>query len=124
MSKEQYSDHCEGCRPAIMDIDTHERLPDDSPTMLRVFKVWDTETTYEQRVVWHRVMCLNSRTTHDLRIAKQLADALGGDLAASRPICDSGWLPMDRQIGSSAKRLLRSCIWRSASVARSSTSSE
>jgi len=36
-------------------------------------------------------------------IAKQLADALGGDLAASRPICDSGWLPMDRQIGSSGQ---------------------
>src|ERR1700745_1474749 len=37
----------------------------------------------------------------NIEIAKQLADALGGDLAASRPICDSGWLPMDRQIGSS-----------------------
>jgi electron transfer flavoprotein alpha subunit len=28
----------------------------------------------------------------NIEIAKQLADALGGDLAASRPICDSGWL--------------------------------
>ena len=37
------------------------------------------------------------------RIAKQLADALGGEIAASRPICDSGWLPMDRQIGSSGQ---------------------
>ena len=36
-------------------------------------------------------------------IAKQLADALGGELAASRPICDNGWLPMDRQIGSSGQ---------------------
>src|ERR1700693_1754841 len=35
--------------------------------------------------------------------AKQLAEALGGELAASRPICDSGWLPMDRQIGSSGQ---------------------
>jgi electron transfer flavoprotein alpha subunit len=39
----------------------------------------------------------------NLEIAKSLADALGGDLAASRPICDSGWLPMDRQIGSSGQ---------------------
>jgi electron transfer flavoprotein alpha subunit len=39
----------------------------------------------------------------NIEIAKQLADALGGDLAASRPICDSGWLPMDRQIGSSGQ---------------------
>lgn len=39
----------------------------------------------------------------NIEIAKNLADALGGDLAASRPICDSGWLPMDRQIGSSGQ---------------------
>jgi electron transfer flavoprotein alpha subunit len=39
----------------------------------------------------------------NIEIAKQLAEALGADLAASRPICDSGWLPMDRQIGSSGQ---------------------
>jgi electron transfer flavoprotein alpha subunit len=39
----------------------------------------------------------------NIEIAKQLADALGGELAASRPICDAGWLPMDRQIGSSGQ---------------------
>src|SRR5260370_124749 len=36
----------------------------------------------------------------NIEVAKQLADELGGELAASRPICDNGWLPMDRQIGS------------------------
>ena len=39
----------------------------------------------------------------NIELAKQLADALGGEIAASRPICDSGWLPMDRQIGSSGQ---------------------
>jgi electron transfer flavoprotein alpha subunit len=39
----------------------------------------------------------------NIEIAKRLAEALGGELAASRPICDSGWLPMDRQIGSSGQ---------------------
>jgi electron transfer flavoprotein alpha subunit len=39
----------------------------------------------------------------NIDIAKQLAEAMGGELAASRPICDSGWLPMDRQIGSSGQ---------------------
>ena len=39
----------------------------------------------------------------NIEIAKQLAEALGGEIAASRPICDSGWLPMDRQIGSSGQ---------------------
>lgn len=39
----------------------------------------------------------------NIEMAKQLAEALGGEIAASRPICDSGWLPMDRQIGSSGQ---------------------
>ncbi len=39
----------------------------------------------------------------NIELAKQLAEALGGEIAASRPICDAGWLPMDRQIGSSGQ---------------------
>jgi electron transfer flavoprotein alpha subunit len=39
----------------------------------------------------------------NIELAKQLASALGGEIAASRPICDAGWLPMDRQIGSSGQ---------------------
>jgi electron transfer flavoprotein alpha subunit len=38
-----------------------------------------------------------------LQLAQQLAQAVGAELAASRPICDAGWLPMDRQIGSSGQ---------------------
>jgi electron transfer flavoprotein alpha subunit len=38
-----------------------------------------------------------------IALAKQLAEALGAEIAASRPICDAGWLPMDRQIGSSGQ---------------------
>ncbi len=38
-----------------------------------------------------------------LELVKQLAEALGAELAASRPICDAGWLPMERQIGSSGQ---------------------
>ena len=39
----------------------------------------------------------------NIDLAQQLAAALGGEIAASRPICDSGWLPMDRQVGSSGQ---------------------
>ena len=39
----------------------------------------------------------------NIELARQLAEAMGGEIAASRPICDSGWLPMDRQIGSSGQ---------------------
>ena len=36
-------------------------------------------------------------------MAKKLAEAFGAELAASRPICDAGWLPMERQVGSSGQ---------------------
>jgi len=38
-----------------------------------------------------------------IALASQLAAAIGAELGASRPICDAGWLPMDRQIGSSGQ---------------------
>ena len=37
------------------------------------------------------------------RWSQELAAALGAELAASRPICDNGWLPMERQVGSSGQ---------------------
>jgi len=43
------------------------------------------------------------KSQEHLELAKQLAQAMGAELAASRPICDAGWLPMDRQIGSSGQ---------------------
>ena len=38
-----------------------------------------------------------------IALAERLAKAMGAELAASRPICDNGWLPMERQIGSSGQ---------------------
>jgi electron transfer flavoprotein alpha subunit len=39
----------------------------------------------------------------NLPVVEALAQALGAELAASRPICDNGWLPMERQVGSSGQ---------------------
>jgi electron transfer flavoprotein alpha subunit len=39
----------------------------------------------------------------NIALAQELATALGAELAASRPICDAGWLPMERQVGSSGQ---------------------
>jgi electron transfer flavoprotein alpha subunit len=39
----------------------------------------------------------------NLPIVEELAQALGAELAASRPICDNGWLPIERQVGSSGQ---------------------
>jgi electron transfer flavoprotein alpha subunit len=43
------------------------------------------------------------KSKDNLALAEKLAEVLGGDLAASRPICDAEWLPIDRQIGSSGQ---------------------
>ena len=43
------------------------------------------------------------KAPENMELAKKLAEALGAEIGASRPICDSGWLPMDRQIGSSGQ---------------------
>ncbi len=39
----------------------------------------------------------------NIPLVQELADAFGAELAASRPICDNGWLPMERQVGSSGQ---------------------
>src|SRR4029078_7587444 len=39
----------------------------------------------------------------NIALVQKLADALGAELAASRPICDAGWLRMERQVGSSGQ---------------------
>jgi electron transfer flavoprotein alpha subunit len=39
----------------------------------------------------------------NIPLIEKLAAALGAEVAASRPICDAGWLPMERQVGSSGQ---------------------
>jgi electron transfer flavoprotein alpha subunit len=43
------------------------------------------------------------REKDNIPLVQQLASALGAELGASRPICDNGWLPMERQVGSSGQ---------------------
>jgi electron transfer flavoprotein alpha subunit len=43
------------------------------------------------------------RGQEHLSLAQELAAVLGAEMAASRPICDAGWLPMERQVGSSGQ---------------------
>ena len=39
----------------------------------------------------------------NLDLARELAQAIGGELGASRPVCDEGWVPLERQVGSSGQ---------------------
>ncbi|MGB6264700.1 MAG: electron transfer flavoprotein subunit alpha/FixB family protein [Candidatus Acidiferrales bacterium] len=43
------------------------------------------------------------KAPENIPLVEKLAKAMGGEICASRPICDEGWLPMDRQIGSSGQ---------------------
>ena len=43
------------------------------------------------------------KAPENIPLAEKLAKLMGGEICASRPICDEGWLPMDRQIGSSGQ---------------------
>jgi electron transfer flavoprotein alpha subunit len=43
------------------------------------------------------------KAAENVPLAEKLAKVLGAEMAASRPICDEGWLPMERQIGSSGQ---------------------
>ena len=43
------------------------------------------------------------KDAENIPIVEKLAAALGAEMAASRPICDNGWLPMARQVGSSGQ---------------------
>ena len=43
------------------------------------------------------------KSEENIEMARELAAAIDGELAASRPICDNGWLPLERQIGSSGQ---------------------
>ena len=43
------------------------------------------------------------KEAENLPMVQELATALGAEIAASRPICDNGWLPIERQVGSSGQ---------------------
>jgi electron transfer flavoprotein alpha subunit len=43
------------------------------------------------------------KEAENIAVVQKLADVLGAEMAASRPICDNGWLPMERQVGSSGQ---------------------
>ncbi|MGA3262668.1 MAG: electron transfer flavoprotein subunit alpha/FixB family protein [Terracidiphilus sp.] len=52
-----------------------------------------------------RIVCVGRgiKKAENLSLVRDLATALDAELAASRPICDNGWLPMDLQVGSSGQ---------------------
>lgn len=79
MSMQKHDDDCAGCRPVLMDANTRQPLPPDSPEMQAVNRMWET-TTLDEREAFHRVTCLNSRADEDLTLVQGIAERIGDAL--------------------------------------------
>lgn len=60
MSRKEFSDDCQGCRPCLIDFKTMKPLPLDHPVMLAVYRVWNNASLEEKRA-FHDFTCNNSR---------------------------------------------------------------
>lgn len=67
-----FCDHCEGCRPAIIDVKTGAVLADSSKEMQAILRMWRTDTTYAQRKAFIDVTVHNSRVGETLRLAQEV----------------------------------------------------
>jgi len=83
MSREVFDDNCPGCRPAILDPITKRVLPEDDPIMVKMLEVW-AGTTLQEREMYHRVMCLNSRDPLDLFIVRGIVERFEAKVKANR----------------------------------------
>lgn len=69
-----FCDHCPGCRPAIVNIETGEVLAEDSPQMIEVNRIWSHETTYAERKAYIAMTAHNSRAPEDMRLAMRIME--------------------------------------------------
>ncbi len=68
----EFCDHCPGCRPALID-ERGRPVPADSPAMLAVNRIWNTQTSYAERKAFIEVTVNNSRDPADLRLVQAVA---------------------------------------------------
>lgn len=67
----EYDENCEGCQPAILDIETGEVMSNDNPIMITILETFK-KMPLERRRAWHRVVMQNSKNENDLRIAQEI----------------------------------------------------
>lgn len=67
--KHEFCDHCPGCRPALLDAQGRI-VPQDSPIMIAVNRIWTSQTSYAERKSFIDVTVNNSRDPDDLRRAQ------------------------------------------------------
>ncbi len=76
MPDHEFCDSCPGCRPALLDINTHEVLSNDSPVMKIVNQIWDNETTYAQRKAFIEVTLHNSRLPNEMKLWQEVNEKI------------------------------------------------
>lgn len=72
----EFCDHCPLCRPSILNITTGKKLPDDSPTMIKVSRMWTHETTYKERKAFIDVTAHNRQTPENMRLANTVIEKM------------------------------------------------
>lgn len=72
----EFCDTCEGCRPAMLDLKTNRPMPQDHPTMKKINKVWDNDTTYEQRRAFIDVTLHSRKTRVNMLLANQVMELI------------------------------------------------
>ena len=73
----EFCDNCPGCRPALIDVETMQKVPDNHRFMTSVNKIWDNDTTYAQRRAFIEVTLHNSRNPQDLRLTEEVVMMFG-----------------------------------------------
>jgi hypothetical protein len=76
MEDHEFCDSCPGCRPALADPTTMRPMPQDHPTMVEVNRIWDNETSYEQRKAFIEVTLHNSRETDEIKLAQEVVQLI------------------------------------------------
>ncbi len=75
MSRDSHDDNCTSCRPALIDVATGRAMPDSSPEMQIVLRVWAT-TTLEERRAFHRVTVNNGQDPEDLALVQGVSSRI------------------------------------------------
>lgn len=80
MSRERFDEDCPLCRPAAINLRSGEIVPDDHPMMQAIDRAW-AKAGPLHRQAFHRVTCLNSRSTLDLALVRELQQAMQREAA-------------------------------------------
>lgn len=91
MSRHEFDDTCDACKPCLADPKTMSPLPEDHPAQLAINTAW-AESTLDQRQAFHNVTCSNSRDTGDLNTVEPLIGKMQELMAAAtaKPVTMEG----------------------------------